>query len=298
VDDVQAPWWEQAGVIKAKVTIRRPQLESLRSIAVEQLIGGLPDAVEAVIRPWVQEAVKEITSGLDDLLSKQGSGFGTVVFHVSGPSPAPEAGPALPRIVWVHYDREAVGNAIQAGRILELVSCTGPYGHWSGTMLTGGIGPIPFSELPVEFGFPGTAGVQTWTTETGGQIPWDLPGVTSNVRFVLRFSVDGRDMRVRITGTVDERVQGQQLLGEVTETSEVVMPIEPAPDSVCPAEPTPTPPPTPAPTEETELPDPSTPPPVVGGPTPTPTPVIVSATAGINVPVVGASPSASPSPAP
>ncbi|MET0773104.1 MAG: hypothetical protein ABWZ82_08480, partial [Candidatus Limnocylindrales bacterium] len=265
VDDVETPWWEREGVIRAKVTIRRPQLESLRSIAVDQLIGGLPDIVQGVIRPWVQDAVREITSGLNDLLSKQGSGFGTVIFHESGPSPAPDEGPTLPRIVWVHYDREAVGDVILAGRILELVSCSGPYGDWSGTMLTGGIGPIPFSELPVEFGFPGATGVQTYTTETGGQIPWDLPGITSNVHFVLRFSVDGSTMRVRITGTVDERVQGQQLLGEVTETSEIVMPIEPAPESVCPPEPTPTPTPTPAPTEEPDLPDPSTPPPVIGG---------------------------------
>jgi len=298
VDDVEAPWWEKEGVIRAKVTIRRPQLETLRSIAVDQLIGGLPDIVQGVIRPWVRDAIREVTSGLDDLLSKQGSGFGTVVFHESGPSPAPEEGPTLPRIVWVHYDREAMGNAIQAGRILELVSCSGPYGDWSGTMLTGGIGPIPFSELPVQFGFNGASGVQTYTTETGGQIPWDLPGVTSNVHFVLRFSVDGRTMRVRITGTVDERVQGQQLLGEVTETSEVVLPIEPAPESVCPPEPTPTPTPTPAPTEEPELPDPSTPPPLVGGATPTPTPQRPGASLIIRPPVNLASPSASPSPAP
>jgi hypothetical protein len=298
VDDVESPWWEKEGVIRAKVTIRRPQLESLRSIAVDQLIGGLPDIVQGVIRPWVQDAVKEIASGMDDLLSKQGSGFGTVIFHESGPTPAPDEGPTLPRIVWVHYDREALGNTIQAGRILELVSCSGPYGDWSGTMLTGGIGPIPFSELPVQFGFPGATGVQTWTTETGGQIPWDLPGVTSNVHFVLRFSVDGRTMRVRITGTVDERVQGQQLLGEVTETSEVVLPIEPAPESVCPPEPTPTPTPTPAPTEETELPDPSTPPPFIGGASPTPTPQVVSATAELRPPMSFASPSASPSAVP
>ena len=162
-----------------------------------------------------------------------------------GSPPPPDQGPTLPRIVWVHYDREAIGDVIQAGRILELVSCSGPYGDWSGTMLTGGIGPIPFSELPIKFDFSGASGVQTYTTETGGEIPWDLPGITSNVRFVLTFTVDGRTMRVRITGTVDERVQGQQLLGEVTETSEVVMPIEPAPDGVCPAEPTPTPKPHP-----------------------------------------------------
>jgi hypothetical protein len=297
-DDVEAPWWEKPGVIRAKVTIRRPQLESLRSIAVDQLIGGLPEIVQGVIRPWVQDAVKEITSAMDDLLSKQGSGFGTVIFHESGPSPAPDEGPTLPRIVWVHFDREALGNSIQAGRILELVSCSGPYGDWSGTMLTGGIGPIPFSELPVQFGFPGATGVQTFTTETGGQIPWDLPGVTSNVHFVLRFSVDGRTMRVRITGTVDERVQGQQLLGEVSETTEVVLPIEPAPESVCPAEPTPTPKPTPAPTEEPDLPDPSTPPPSTEEPAPTPTPQGPSATLVIGPPLVGASPSASPSVAP
>jgi hypothetical protein len=295
VDEVEAPWQRRDGLVRAKVTIRRPQLETLRSIAVDQLIGGLPDIVQGVLRPWVQDAVREITSGLNDLLSKQGSELGNVGFWVSGSSPPPDQGPTLPRIVWVHYDREAVGEVIQAGRILELVSCSGPYGDWSGTMLTGGIGPIPFSELPVQFGFPGATGVQTFTTQTGGQIPWDLPGVTSNVRFVLTFSVDGRTMRVRITGTVDERVQGQQLLDEITESSEVVMPIEPAPDSVCPPEPTPTPTPTPAPTDEQELPDPSTPPPLVGGATPTPTPQVVSATAGIRVPVIGASPSASAS---
>ena len=112
---------------------------------------------------------------------------------------------------------------------------------------------------------------------------------------MLTFTVDGRTMRVRITGTVDERVQGQQLLGEVTETSEVVMPIEPAPDGVCPAEPTPTPKPTPAPTEEPDLPDTSTPPPFIDEATPPPAP-IQSIDVVFAPPVTGSSPSPSAPP--
>ena len=91
--------------------------------------------------------------------------------------------------MWVHYDREAIGDVIQAGRILELVSCSGPYGDWSGTMLTGGIGH-PFSELPIKFDFSGASGVQTYTTETGGGVPVGPPWY--HLECPVRADVHGR----------------------------------------------------------------------------------------------------------
>ena len=141
------PWKEAIGLMRSNVTIRRPQLDTLRAIAVEAALGGLPDVVKGVLRPWVQEAVKEVSSSLDELVSSQGFAFRDVIYHVpdEGPVPRPpgngmvEAPPAVfQRAVWVHYDREGMGEALLPGRVLELYSCTGVYGSWWGVLAVGG----------------------------------------------------------------------------------------------------------------------------------------------------------------
>jgi hypothetical protein len=135
---------------------------------------------------------------------------------------------------------------MEAGRVLELYSCSGPYGLWLGDMRIGGLGAgmIPWVELPVAFTFSGASGVRITQTDTQGTIPWNLrgdglpSGVTSHVEYLLLVEVGpggptGYQMRIVSIGSADERVQGQQLLGEITETSEVTLPIEPAPPGSC-----------------------------------------------------------------
>ena len=179
------------------------------------------------------------------IISAQASGWGTVVFHVPDKEPEPgQEDPAPPaasrRAVWVHYDREGLGSGVQAGRVLELVSCSGPYGDWSGVLRAGGLAMLPFVDLPVEFAFRAASGVQVTQTDTAGKIAWMLredgapSGVTSHVEYLLVVAVDGQTMRVRTYGTADEQVEGQQLLDEITESAEVTMPIEPAPPGACP----------------------------------------------------------------
>ncbi len=252
VDTVPEPWTLEAGVITTSVIIRRPQLDMLRSIAVEELLGGLPGVVRDVLRPWVRDALDKVSGTLDDLVSRQALGAGTVLFHVPDePEPPPEPGqPPAPagasRAVWVHLDREAIGSGVEAGRVLELYSCSGPYGFWVGDMRVGGLGAglIPWVELPVAFTFDGASGIRITQTDTEGTIPWNLrgdgqpSGVTSHVEYLLIIEVGpggptGYQMRIRSIGSADERVQGQQLLGEITESVETTLPIEPAPPGSC-----------------------------------------------------------------
>lgn len=262
-DRLAPPVEPRQGLIRGDVTVVRPQLDTLRSIAIEELLGPLPDVVKGVLRPWVQDAVKQVSSGLDQLLSTHGFGFGDITFHVKkdepsagqpGEPPAPPAAATGQRALWVHYDRPGLADALLPGRVLELYTCTGVYGQWWGVMAVGGIGRIiPFVDLPVEFGFDGVQGLQTTLASTAGTIPWDLrgdgqsSGVTSHVTFDLVIGVDAatRQMQVRSFGNVDERVDtgapvddsgipGTQLMDEVFGVSDrITMDMEPAPAGTC-----------------------------------------------------------------
>jgi hypothetical protein len=237
VDAIPAPWQDRAGSIRTGVTIERPALEQLRNIAIDQLLGALPGIIRGVLEPYLRPTLDELGRRLTSLIATQASGPGTVIFHVPAATPPPdtEPEPAAPaRAVWVHLEREGVGDAVQAGRVLELVSCSGPYGAWSGVMRVGGLGPVPFSELPVGFSFRGAGGVQGTQTSTGGDIPWSLPGITSSVFYVLDIVVDGRTMTLTVTGRANEEVQGVDLLGDMSGTSgPQELPIEPAPPGSC-----------------------------------------------------------------
>ena len=233
-DDIPAPWRDAPGQLAATAVVERPGLERLRDIALDALFGELGRARGAV-EPFLRPIIERLTAQVATLISSRAYGPATVIYHVPDATPEPDRTPgptAPPRQVWVHLDREAMGDAVQAATVIELYSCSGPYGVWSGDIRLGGVGPVPLADFPVTFGFRGSAGIQRAAASAGGRIPWDLPGVEYDARIELDVAVDGRTMNISTTISLDEQVQGMSLLGG-SGTGAISLPIEPAPPGSC-----------------------------------------------------------------
>ena len=246
VDAVPAPWQEREGVIRARVTIQRPQLETLRNIAVDQLMGELPSIVRGALEPWVQSTVTEILSSLGEFVLPRRHRDGAPSCSTSRTRNL-----SLARRTRLLRPRPGVpSGSTTTGKVLAAVSRPAGCSSWSraaGRTATGRecFGPAGWrccrsstSRWSSRSG-PRRASRVT-QTDTAGEIPWMLredgapSGVTSHVEYLLVVAVDGQAMRVRTYGTADEQVEGQQLLHEITESAEVTMPIEPAPPGACP----------------------------------------------------------------
>ena len=99
-------------------------------------------------------------------------------------------------------------EGVLPGTVVELRSCTGPYGDWSGVFRLGGLSlngfDVPFVELPVSFSFPGGEGTQTATTSTSGNVP--TPAGDFAVTYDLTITVDGATMSITGTGNIAGQV--------------------------------------------------------------------------------------------
>jgi hypothetical protein len=236
VDDVPEPWQTPAGTIQTRVTVVRPQLEQLRELAVNELFAALGEA-RPLVEPFLRQPIDNLLSRIDGLISKSASDFGYVIYHVPAPTPRPDESPepapeGRARAVWATLERPAEGP-IRGATVIEFVSCSGPYGEWSGVLRVGGIGPVRLAELPVEFSFRAGSGVQVTQTSTQGKIPWIQPGIAYDAFFILDLSTDGETLTVTTTGRVDEEIQGQDLLTSSGSGGTQVLPIEPAPPEKC-----------------------------------------------------------------
>lgn len=236
VDTLPEPWEDRAGLLSSRVTVERPAIERLRNLAINELFGLLPTLVRGVVEPYLRPTVEQLAQRLTALISASASGPATVIFHVPAATPPPGASPAptpRPRQVWVHSDRPAFGDMVQAGRVIELYSCGGPYGPWSGVLRAGGMSAVPFKELPLSFSFRGSRGVQRTQTTVSGILETIIPDISYPVTFVIDISVDGRSMTLSITGSAGEVVQGQQLFEVQGSGGRSVLPIEPAAAGSC-----------------------------------------------------------------
>jgi hypothetical protein len=236
VDDLPAPWEDRAGMVSSRVTVERPALEELRNLAVNELFALLPTLVRGIVEPYLRPTVDQLAQRLTALISSSASGPATVIYHVPAATPPPDATPAptpRPRQVWVHADRPAIGASVQAGRVIELYSCGGPYGPWSGVLRAGGMATVPFKELPIWFSLRGTTGVQRAHVTVSGVLDTILPEIAYPVTFEIDIAVDGRDMTLTIAGSAGEQVQGQQLFEVQGSGGRSVLPIEPAAAGSC-----------------------------------------------------------------
>jgi hypothetical protein len=138
----------------------------------------------------------------------------------------------------VRLERPQLGAA-QEGTILELHSCAGPYGPWSGVMRFGGIDAgeglaVPWTEIPFDFALEGSGGIRRAFRTVSGVIRSNLPGITYDVDAFLEFTVDGQTMEVLGRINIAEQVQGMDLLRGSEAGAPVSLPIEPAPAGTCP----------------------------------------------------------------
>jgi hypothetical protein len=236
VDDLPAPWEDRAGVMSSRVTVERPALEDLRKLAVNELFALLPTLVRGIVEPYLRPTVDQLAQRLTALISASASGPATVIYHVPAATPPPGATPVptpQPRQVWVYSDRPAIGDSVQAGRVIELYSCGGPYGPWSGVLRAGGMSAVPFKELPLSFAFRGSSGVQRAQVTVSGVLDTIVPDIKYPVTFVIDIGVDGSDMTLGITGTAGEVIQGEQLFQVQGDAGRSVLPIEPAAAGTC-----------------------------------------------------------------
>ena len=95
-------------------------------------------------------------------------------------------------------------DGVLPGTVVELTSCNGAYGDWSGVFRLGGLSSggfeVPFVEAPVAFSFTGTSGTQTATATVSGNVP--TPAGDFAVTFDLVITVDGSTMSITGTGNI------------------------------------------------------------------------------------------------
>ncbi len=137
--------------------------------------------------------------------------------------------------VWVHIER-AASTGLDAGTILDLVSCNGPNGTWNGYMALGGITAgaftVPFAKLPMTFTIGGK-GPQTIQTAVTGVVPTALPTLTITVAYQLTIAVDPAARKMSITGTGSGST-GLLEFSDALGPGASNLPIEAAPAGRCP----------------------------------------------------------------
>ncbi len=137
------------------------------------------------------------------------------------------------RPVQVTLDRPA-SEGVLAGQVVELTSCNGAHGDWSGVFRLGGLSldgfEVALQEIPIAFTVGG-AGTVTVPAAAGGTI--QTPVFALQVAYNLSITVDGSTMTITGTGTGtnDMFTIEQSFPGGLAD-----MPIVPAPPGVCPDE--------------------------------------------------------------
>jgi hypothetical protein len=237
-DDVDAPWEDRIGRIRVSAAVERPGLESLARLASVGI--ATPSTGERELRAQLESTIQRVRDRLLDLVASGTVGAGTVIYHVPQPTPpaTPAPTPPLPKAVMVRLEREEIGAA-EAGTILELYSCTGPYGRWSGVIRFGGIDAgmglaVPWADLGVDFRIQGSSGIRRGFTTVSGVIPSTIPAITYDIDVFLDATVDGRTMWVVSRVNIAEQIEGMDLMGRSELGDPVPIPIQPAPAEACP----------------------------------------------------------------
>lgn len=234
IDDVPEPYQERPGWIGVTAHVDRPAIKELRQLAIDELLSHIPTLVRSTVVPYVRPIIERVTSQLDTLLSAQTSGQGVVIYHVPDETPDPDATPPPSRAVMVVIDRPAASMGL-AGRTLELVSCTGPYGAWSGVLRMGGLSldgfEVPFADFPMSFAFPGAGGVRSTSTSIAGTILTNVPNVSFDIAADVRVSTDGKTLSLSgaATGSNEVLAVTADLGGGQLRN----LPIVPAPAGTC-----------------------------------------------------------------
>lgn len=149
-------------------------------------------------KPCPDGTVIKVTEPLDaDALVAVTGGPAGVSGRLAGLSHDEECKREQKHDVEVHFDREA-SPGVQAGRIVDLVACDGPYGTWTGVLRLGGLDDgqgfvVPFVDFPVTFTVGGS-GTRTVETTTGGVVTTPIGSVPLD--YTLTVTVDEKTMTI------------------------------------------------------------------------------------------------------
>jgi hypothetical protein len=135
------------------------------------------------------------------------------------------------RPVQVTVDRPA-SEGLLAGQVVELTSCNGAYGDWSGVFRLGGLSlegfEVPFQEIPLSFTVGGTGSV-TVSAAASGTV--QTPIFSVQVAYDLKITVDGATMTIGGSGSGSN---GMFTVEQIAPNGLANLPIVPAPPGVCP----------------------------------------------------------------
>jgi hypothetical protein len=128
------------------------------------------------------------------------------------------------KAVMVKKDRPG-SEGVLPGEVVDLLSCDGPYGSWTGVFRTGGLSnqgfEVPWTDVPVQFTFPAEGGTQTAVTTASAIVPTPIGDFP--VDYVVTVTVNGGLM------TVDLEPGAEGMDNQLVD-----MPIQPAPEGACP----------------------------------------------------------------
>ena len=195
-------------------------------------------AAKQILDPSIDQLAAAAKSQLNGAFSLTGTGV-VVVKHHTPPPPTtlPSSTTTTPPQAFVvHLDRPAKAP-LQAGRVVDLHTCDGLFGHWTGVIRDGGINGAgisqPFHDFPVDFTVGGSD-VQTVHTMTAASIATQIGPV--DISLSLDITVDDTrllapTMSINGTGTASGQVVAvsEDLGAEASN-----MPIEKAPAGTCP----------------------------------------------------------------
>ncbi|MCU1391911.1 MAG: lycopene cyclase domain protein [Ilumatobacteraceae bacterium] len=200
--------------------------------------GGERDAAIAALK----SAVDPTINSLGDAASKQLGGIfsltGTASVPVKFHSPAETTTTVPPPQAFeVVMDRPAVAPLL-AGRVVDLISCDGVFGHWTGVIRDGGIDGSgisePFHDIPLDFTFA-ASGDPMQTTPATGTATFDTQRGPTTIGLDLQITVDttqpdASTMSITGTATADnDIVEVGAAIGGLASN----LPIQTAPPGSC-----------------------------------------------------------------
>ncbi|MCU1400811.1 MAG: hypothetical protein JWN62_3920, partial [Acidimicrobiales bacterium] len=237
---------ELNGRAAVEVRVPRKEIDAFLQIAKDQvasaeqaLLAKVPAgpgraaaqaAVRAAIDPTVNALSDQVSAEVGGVFALMGHGSVFVKHHAP-----PETTTTVIQGLEVTFDRPAI-YPLDAGRVVDLISCTGVFGEWHGVIRNGGINgggvSIPFQDIPISFMFDGPDDPMTTTHSES-----DLATYRGPVHVVLDLVItiddsiaDDTTMSITGTGAASNGEIGiSDLLGSVASD----LPIGPAPDGSC-----------------------------------------------------------------
>ncbi|MEN3536096.1 hypothetical protein AAH991_13355 [Microbispora sp. ZYX-F-249] len=206
------------GLVVLRVTVKRQDVQQVRRFVEQAITGALPAPVYAALTATLGDPLGKIAAMTD----VTGQGRLVAEYHLAAtptPSSVPSGEPTRGRAVRVSLDRPAA-STIRGGRIVDFVSCDGPYGTWKGKFRVGAYHSlVPWYDIPA-----------TFTVGGSGTRKLTVPLKVVTIKVGLGPGVR-TDPSVDVTVTAKSMTFSQLPDGD---PAPFTLPIKPAPGAACP----------------------------------------------------------------